>query len=79
MLQSQETAMTAAIEKHLTLEVSISQRLKWAAGANPSLNQVAVQFEEILSANKALLQVILLSEECIQCRSQVGFGVLVPG
>lgn len=66
MLQAQEAALACTVDKHQQLEVSISQRLKWAAGAKPSLNQVAAQFEEILTANKAMLQV-----------STLGFGSLI--
>ena len=56
-LVSQETTVTAIQERHQQLEASITQRLKWAAGANPSLNTVMLQYEESLSAKNTLLQV----------------------
>ena len=57
MLRTHEVTVAANMERHLQLELSITQRLKWAAGANPSLNQVMGQFEESLAATRALLQV----------------------
>ena len=56
-LMSHESAVGSIQERHLSLEGSITQRLKWAAGANPSLNQVVQQFEEALSARNILIQV----------------------
>ncbi|XP_077868684.1 serine/threonine-protein kinase SMG1-like [Saccoglossus kowalevskii] len=45
-LTSLETTLTGVIEKYTALESSVSQRLKWAAGANPSLNPVMQNIEE---------------------------------
>ena len=56
-LLQQETTVTAIQERHLQLEGSITQRLKWAAGANPTLSQVLQQFEETLAAKNRFLQV----------------------
>ena len=42
------------------LETSITQRLKWAAGANPSLSATLQQFEETLAENSTILQVIII-------------------
>jgi len=39
------------------LKKTVVQRLKWAAGANPSLAQTLVQFEETLALDQALLDV----------------------
>ena len=59
-LVSHETPVVAIQERHLVLETSITQRLKWAAGANPSLSATLQQFEETLAENSAILQVIII-------------------
>ena len=55
---SQETLVTSVQERHSQLEASVSQRLKWAAGANPSLAGVLQQYEEALAAKNSAVQVI---------------------
>ena len=44
-------------EKFSAQESSIEQRLKWAAGANPTLNPVLQNFEQTLAARKKLVKV----------------------
>jgi len=39
------------------LKKTVLQRLKWAAGANPSLAQTLVQFEDALAVDQAVLEV----------------------
>lgn len=56
-LMSHEGVVNAIQDRHSGLEGSITQRLKWAAGANPSLTQVLQQFEEALNARNILIQV----------------------
>ena len=56
-LVSQEASIASVQEHHVTLEGSITQRLKWGAGANPSLAVIMQQFEETLNNKNALLQV----------------------
>ena len=58
-LVQQETTLSAVQERHLQLEGSVTQRLKWAAGANPTLSQVLQQFEEALAAKNRFLQVMI--------------------
>ncbi|KAH9498432.1 Serine/threonine-protein kinase smg1 [Bulinus truncatus] len=45
-LMSQESLITSCQERYSQMEASISQRLRWAAGANPSLNIVLSNFEK---------------------------------
>ena len=45
LLGSLEGAINAVQERSTSLHASISQRLKWAAGANPSLNAVLKKFD----------------------------------
>jgi len=42
---------------HEQLMKTVVQRLKWAAGANPSLAQTLSQFEDVLAADRTLLEV----------------------
>lgn len=42
--------LTEALEQQSSLVTSIGQRLKWAAGANPALNEVLAAFESSVSA-----------------------------
>ena len=52
-----DAALVAIQERHTQIEASITQRLKWAAGANPSLNPTMVSYEETL-ANKNSLHLV---------------------
>ncbi|XP_077980517.1 serine/threonine-protein kinase SMG1-like [Glandiceps talaboti] len=57
MLTSLETAINGVQEKYSTLEGSIQQRLKWAAGANPSLNSVLQNIEEAMEKRTSFVSV----------------------
>lgn len=52
-----EHNIPAVMERYNQLESSIEQRLKWAGGANPALNNVVEQFHEAVNERKALLVV----------------------
>ena len=52
-----EHNIPAVMERYNQLESSIEQRLKWAGGANPALNNVVEQFHEAVNERKALLLV----------------------
>ena len=54
---SLDVTMSGVQEKFTHLESSIEQRLKWAAGANPSLNPILENFECTLKERKRLLVV----------------------
>ena len=54
---AQEAAVATIQERHLTLEASITQRLKWGAGANPTLSNIMAQFEEALRKKNNTIQV----------------------
>ena len=56
-LASQETGLVNCYSHYIQLESSIIQRLKWAAGANPSLNLVLQQFDEASTYRKLLYEV----------------------
>ena len=56
-LAAYDMPMTSLAEKHAQLEASVTQRLKWAAGANPSLSCVLRDFEDICSKKDTVLQV----------------------
>jgi PI-3-kinase-related kinase SMG-1 len=60
-LMSLDVAMTSVQEKLSQLESSIEQRLKWAAGANPSLNPILENFEHTLKERKRLIVVCVWS------------------
>ena len=49
--------MTLTRSHHEQLKKTVLQRLKWAAGANPSLAQTLMQFEEALAVDQVLLEV----------------------
>ncbi|KAJ8319497.1 hypothetical protein KUTeg_004588 [Tegillarca granosa] len=55
-LVNQESGLVSCHAHYVQLESSIVQRLKWAAGANPSLNLVLQQFEESSSYRKQLFE-----------------------
>lgn len=48
-LVSLESAITVGQERYLSLTASVEQRLKWAAGANPSLITIQEDFEGAIS------------------------------
>ena len=56
-LLDQEEAMENCNLGYTQLEGSIVQRLKWAAGANHTLNMVLQQFDEASSYRKQIYQV----------------------
>lgn len=56
-MMQHEATVTSIQERHVQLEGTIMQRLKWAGGANPSLNNNLSQFEEALTAKNAIIQV----------------------
>ena len=49
--------MAAMKEHYVALENSVMQRLKWAAGANPTLQTVIKQLTEALADNNNSIQV----------------------
>ena len=52
-----ETAMANIKEHYVGLENTIMQRLKWAAGANPTLQSVIKQLTDALAENNKTVQV----------------------
>ena len=59
-LVSQEANLTSCQGQYTQLESSITQRLKWAAGANPSLNLILQQFDDASVLRKQLAEVGLV-------------------
>ena len=57
-LVGQETAVVSVQDRHNQLVSSISQRLKWAAGANPTLQQVLEQFEDSSAERSSVIEVM---------------------
>ena len=55
-----ETAMANIKEHYVGLENTIMQRLKWAAGANPTLQSVIKQLTDALAENNKTVQVQVL-------------------
>ncbi|XP_059145931.1 serine/threonine-protein kinase SMG1-like [Physella acuta] len=55
-LLSQESVLTSCQERYNQMEASISQRLRWAAGANPSLNVVLTNFEQSALYRKKFIE-----------------------
>ncbi|XP_048245963.1 serine/threonine-protein kinase SMG1-like isoform X1 [Haliotis rufescens] len=55
-LLSQEGVIAGCEDRYSQLEGSITQRLRWAAGANPTLNFVLQQFEEASNRRKMSLE-----------------------
>ncbi|CAL1541344.1 unnamed protein product [Lymnaea stagnalis] len=55
-LISQESLITSCLERYGQMEASISQRLRWAAGANPSLNNVLGNFEKAAIYRKKFIE-----------------------
>ena len=48
-----EGAITAVQERAVAQQNSVSQRLKWAAGANPTLHNVLHEFEKAVRERAA--------------------------
>lgn len=58
VLQEQMVAsLTSVIDKINSQQFRISQRLQWAAGANPALNTIVDEFERAMNRRKQILQV----------------------
>jgi hypothetical protein len=56
-LVSQESSLISVQTRYSQLEASVVQRLRWAAGANPTLNLVLKQFEESANYRKLIYEV----------------------
>ena len=52
-----EVPVTTVLDKHSQLESSVTQRLKWGAGANPTMSAVLKEFEEILVKKESVMTV----------------------
>ena len=57
---AQESTLSGVQERQIQLISSITQRLKWAAGANPSLTTVLKQFEEALGVRNKAIEVRII-------------------
>ena len=57
MLHFERDTLASAQSRHQQVEKLITQRLKWAAGANPTLSQTLQQFEDALSDNTSMIEV----------------------
>ena len=49
--------LTTILDKTNSQQFRISQRLQWAAGANPALNSIVDEFERCMKRRKQILQV----------------------
>jgi len=56
MLQG-ESNYTSLLERYTQLQSTVEQRLKWASGANPTLNHVLKEFERAAESRKSLLSI----------------------
>ena len=56
-LAAVDSQVNACAERHAQHESSVKQRLKWAAGANPSLSNTLKDFEESCHKRDHLVQV----------------------
>ncbi|XP_035223113.1 serine/threonine-protein kinase SMG1-like [Stegodyphus dumicola] len=54
-LVTYDCVVSSAQDRYLALTAGIEQRLKWAAGANPSLTAVQEEFEVAISAKTAII------------------------
>ena len=52
-----DCVVSSAHERYLSLTSGIEQRLKWAAGANPSLTAVQEEFEAAIAAKTSVINV----------------------
>lgn len=50
--------LTSILDKINSQQFRISQRLQWAAGANPALNSIVDEFERCMNRRKQILQVM---------------------
>jgi len=50
------TSLTSVLDKVNSQQFRISQRLQWAAGANPSHNAVIDEFERAINRRKQIIQ-----------------------
>jgi len=50
-------SLTSVLDKINSQQFQISQRLQWAAGANPALNTIVDEFERAMNRRKYILQV----------------------
>jgi len=57
LVQHDRDNLAAVNERHEHLEKTVVQRLKWAAGANPTLGQTLQLFEEALKETAAIVEV----------------------
>jgi len=57
LVAHERDAVTSIQSHYEQLKRTVVQRLKWAAGANPSLAQTLSQFEEALTTDQSLLDV----------------------
>jgi len=69
---SEEQSLGVCQQQYTQLESSIMQRLKWAAGANPSLNLTLQQFEDASAVRKQLAEV-----SCTDYNVSLLYGVIV--
>ncbi|XP_076458807.1 serine/threonine-protein kinase SMG1-like [Babylonia areolata] len=55
-LSAQEGQITSCQERYVNLEGHVTQRLRWAAGANPSLNTTMQNFQDASTARASLME-----------------------
>ncbi|CAH1794898.1 unnamed protein product [Owenia fusiformis] len=77
-LMSHEAAVLGVQEKYLLLEASISQRLKWASGANQNLQAVHSNFEEAQATRNVFYekQIMLAADVTKICNALLHFEAL---
>ena len=56
-LSAQEGLIANCKERYAALENHVMQRLRWAAGANPSLNTTLQHFQDASTARAQILEV----------------------
>ena len=56
-LSAKDSLVSTCKENYRTLENLVVQRLRWASGANPSLNTVLTNFQESSAAKIQVLEV----------------------
>ncbi|XP_055937546.1 serine/threonine-protein kinase SMG1-like isoform X2 [Argiope bruennichi] len=73
-----DCVVSSAQERYLSLTSGIEQRLKWAAGANPSLSTVQEEFEAAIAAKTAMISSAnQISRELVNvCNSVLHFEAL---
>ena len=59
-------SLTSVLDKINSQQFRISQRLQWAAGANPALNTIVDEFERAMNRRKQILQVKQCSPLCVK-------------